>query len=273
MVKSVFAAVAFVLVCSAVTADARVTRIEIVKVERVEPSSPAVAGVPQAPPYERMSGKFYGELDPADPRNALITDIQFATRNARGKVEYVGTFSLMKPLDLSKASGVLIYSVVNRGNGAASASPEGHISLVSGWQGDVVPSATNQTIQVPRARNADGSSLVGPFVIRFVNQSGSTAPLIIPRATPTPYLPLSLDTTKAVPHESENRSLVLFDRGDEVVVQAGEAGIRFLLVSGRPIEEPVAWYGPIVMNTKAQLQQALSDLRDGTFITDPAPGR
>src|SRR5690349_3266412 len=63
-----------------------------------------------------------------------------------------------------------------------------------------------------------------------------------------------------------NRSLVLFGRGDDVVVQAGDEGIRFLLVSGRPIEEPVAWYGPIVMNTKAELQQAVSELRDGTFI-------
>ena len=63
-----------------------------------------------------------------------------------------------------------------------------------------------------------------------------------------------------------NRSLVLFDRGDEVVVQAGEEGIRFLLVSGKPIEEPVAWYGPIVMNTQEQLRQAVSELRAGTFI-------
>ncbi len=63
-----------------------------------------------------------------------------------------------------------------------------------------------------------------------------------------------------------NRSLVMFGRGDEVVVQAGPEGIRFLLVSGRPIEEPVAWYGPIVMNTSAQLQQAVSELRAGTFI-------
>ena len=54
-----------------------------------------------------------------------------------------------------------------------------------------------------------------------------------------------------------NRSLVLFDRGDEVVVQAGEQGIRFLLVSGKPLEEPVAWYGPIVMNTEAELRQAV----------------
>jgi redox-sensitive bicupin YhaK (pirin superfamily) len=63
-----------------------------------------------------------------------------------------------------------------------------------------------------------------------------------------------------------DRSLVLFDSGDEVTVQAGEQGVRFLLVSGKPIKEPVAWYGPIVMNTQAELQQAVSELRSGTFI-------
>ncbi len=63
-----------------------------------------------------------------------------------------------------------------------------------------------------------------------------------------------------------NRSLVLFDSGDEIVVEAGDEGIRFLLVSGQPIEEPVAWYGPIVMNTNEQLRQAYQELRDGTFI-------
>ncbi|MGE3844236.1 MAG: pirin family protein [Vicinamibacterales bacterium] len=63
-----------------------------------------------------------------------------------------------------------------------------------------------------------------------------------------------------------NRSLILFDRGDEVVVQAGDEGIRFLLVSGKPLEEPVAWYGPIVMNTQAELRQAVAELRNGSFI-------
>jgi redox-sensitive bicupin YhaK (pirin superfamily) len=66
--------------------------------------------------------------------------------------------------------------------------------------------------------------------------------------------------------ELGNCSLVVFDRGDEVVVQAGEKGIRFLLVSGQPIEEPVAWRGPIVMNTTEQLHQAYAELRTGTFI-------
>jgi len=69
-----------------------------------------------------------------------------------------------------------------------------------------------------------------------------------------------------VREQTGNRSLVLFDSGDEVTVQAGDEGIRFLLVSGKPIEEPVAWYEPIVMNTQAELQQAFSELRSGTFI-------
>jgi redox-sensitive bicupin YhaK (pirin superfamily) len=68
--------------------------------------------------------------------------------------------------------------------------------------------------------------------------------------------------------DARNRSLVVFDSGDEIVVQAGDEGIRFLLVSGRPLEEPVAWYGPIVMNTRAELQLAIAELRSGTFIRD-----
>jgi redox-sensitive bicupin YhaK (pirin superfamily) len=69
-----------------------------------------------------------------------------------------------------------------------------------------------------------------------------------------------------VREQTGNRSLVVFDSGDEVTVQAGDEGIRFLLVSGKPIEEPVAWHGPIVMNTQSELQQAVSELRNGTFI-------
>jgi redox-sensitive bicupin YhaK (pirin superfamily) len=74
----------------------------------------------------------------------------------------------------------------------------------------------------------------------------------------------------AVRTDIGNRSLVLFDRGDEIVVQAGEQGIRFLLVSGAPIREPVAWYGPIVMNTEEELQQAYAELKDGSFIKEGA---
>jgi redox-sensitive bicupin YhaK (pirin superfamily) len=66
--------------------------------------------------------------------------------------------------------------------------------------------------------------------------------------------------------DASNRSLVLFDSGDEIVVRAGDEGIRFLLVSGKPLEEPVAWYGPIVMNTEEELRQAFAELSNGTFI-------
>ncbi|HEY3279808.1 MAG TPA: pirin family protein [Gemmatimonadales bacterium] len=77
------------------------------------------------------------------------------------------------------------------------------------------------------------------------------------------------DTGTLVRDETGNRSLVLFDSGDEITVQAGDQGIRFLLVSGRPLEEPVAWQGPIVMNTPDELRRAYAELRDGTFIKHP----
>jgi len=74
------------------------------------------------------------------------------------------------------------------------------------------------------------------------------------------------DAGSESPQETGNRSLVLFDSGDEITVQAGEQGMRFLLVSGQPLEEPVAWQGPIVMNTQEELQRAYDELRRGTFI-------
>jgi redox-sensitive bicupin YhaK (pirin superfamily) len=73
---------------------------------------------------------------------------------------------------------------------------------------------------------------------------------------------------KTTIEETGNRSLVLFDTGDEVTVQAGDAGIRFLLVSGKPLEEPVAWRGPIVMNTEEELRQAYAELHNGTFLKE-----
>ena len=76
----------------------------------------------------------------------------------------------------------------------------------------------------------------------------------------------AIDPDAKPKYDVSNHSLVLFDRGDEIVVQAGDEGIRFLLVSGKPIEEPVAWYGPIVMNTQEQLRQAMAELQAGAFI-------
>jgi hypothetical protein len=124
---------------------------------------------------EVLRGRFHGEVDPSDRRNRIIQDIGLAPRNARGRVEYVATFAIAKPVDLNRSSGTLIYSVVNRGNGSVELSPEGHIYVVSGWQGDVVPTPQNQTITVPVASNRDGSAIAGPVLQRFVNvPSGTT---------------------------------------------------------------------------------------------------
>ena len=181
----IFAGGGLILLLATAPADANVVRIEITKTE------------PAGPAHEKISGVAYGELDPTDPKNAMITDIELAPRNARGKVEYIATFSLVKPVDMSKASGVLVYTVVNRGNGIATPNADGHVTLVSGWQGDLVPTATNQTIRVPVAKNPDGSSITGPLIVRFTDASGASILLTIPRNQPSPYLPASLDTTKA----------------------------------------------------------------------------
>src|SRR5687767_5758252 len=166
-------------------AHANIVKLEIVRVE------------PAGPTHERITGRAHGELDPADPKNAVITDIDLAPRNARGKVEYVTKFTLVRPTEMMRSSGVLIYTVVNRGGGNAVPHSDGHITLVSGWQGDVVPTTTNHTIKVPVAKNRDGSSITGLLVLRFLNLTAHTTPLVIPRGQPSPYPPLSLDTTQA----------------------------------------------------------------------------
>ena len=118
-----------------------------------------------------------------------------------------------------------------------------------------VPPGLRKRLAVYRASNAFAYVFAGSGTFRDASD---------PQAVLTEQIDGT--TTRALPHEGENRSLILFDRGDEVVVQAGDEGIRFLLVSGRPIEEPVAWYGPIVMNTRQELQQAFREIQEGTFI-------
>ena len=72
--------------------------------------------------------------------------------------------------------------------------------------------------------------------------------------------------------QSGNRTLVVFGAGDEVEVTSGEHGVRFLLVSGAPLREPVAWHGPIVMNTREELQNAFRELNTGHFVKEGAAG-
>ena len=117
-----------------------------------------------------------------------------------------------------------------------------------------VPPGKRKRIKVEIARNA--------FAYVFAG-AGSFSDASAPQAVLTES---AVDPNAEPVYDARNHSLVLFDRGDEIVVQAGPEGIRFLLVSGKPLEEPVAWHGPIVMNTQAELQQAMSELQRGTFI-------
>jgi hypothetical protein len=117
-----------------------------------------------------------------------------------------------------------------------------------------VPPGKKKRIRVETTRNAFAYVFAGAGSFRDASapQAVLTESGVDPNATPV--------------YDAKNHSLVLFDRGDEISVQAGPEGIRFLLVSGRPLEEPVAWYGPIVMNTQTELNQAVRELQNGTFI-------
>jgi redox-sensitive bicupin YhaK (pirin superfamily) len=118
-----------------------------------------------------------------------------------------------------------------------------------------VPAGRRKTLPVETYRHAFAYVFEGSATFRDASQPFG---VLTEKGSP--------DDEILIRERTGNRSLVLFDSGDEVTVQAGEEGIRFLLISGRPLEEPVAWYGPIVMNTQTELHQAVSELRDGTFI-------
>jgi redox-sensitive bicupin YhaK (pirin superfamily) len=117
-----------------------------------------------------------------------------------------------------------------------------------------VPAGKRKTLPVETTRHAFAYVFAGGG--KFCNASG-------PLAVPTEAAGWA---DAKPPAEADNRSLVLFDRGDDVTVEAGHEGIRFLLVSGTPLGEPVAWYGPIVMNTQEQLRLAFQELERGTFL-------
>ena len=117
-----------------------------------------------------------------------------------------------------------------------------------------IPPGKRKRIKVETTRNAFAYVFAGAGTF----QDASTPQAVLAES--------AVDPNAAPVYDAGNHSLVLFDRGDEIVVQAGPEGIHFLLVSGKPLEEPVAWYGPIVMNTDAELRQAVGELQNGTFI-------
>jgi hypothetical protein len=197
--------IAITLVGAPPALDARVTRITITS------RTPAFNGrtFGNAGAFEKIKGIATGEIDAKDRRNAVITDIALAPKNAAGRVAYRANFTLVKPVDMKKAPGVLFYNVVNRGAHGGPAEFHvggdpgdgflyqlGHAVLWSGWQGDI-PLSTDgsdrEGIEVPVARNADGSPITGPVWERFSNVSGSTQSL----AGASSRVPASLDTAKA----------------------------------------------------------------------------
>ena len=191
--------VAAAIVCLGFSAAPLHAEVGRLAVEKREPfASQGVA-------YEKLTGRFFGELDPKHPLNAIITDVEHAPRNARGLVEYSATFTILKPVDMSKGTGVLVYQVPNRGRaniegGAyfADFRSRGHVLVASGWQADIRPGAGLETMVTAIAKHADGSSITGPVMARIADApaGSNTQPIIRGRVTGT-ATPASLDTAKA----------------------------------------------------------------------------
>jgi len=149
----------FLLACVLATpASAAVTKLT------VEKTSPMPGG------YELLEGHFSGALNPGDPHNAIINDIKLAPKNAAGRVEYTATFAIARPT--GGTSGVLVYDVSNRGRGAAEAIGDGHINVLSGWQGDLDDRPeVHQRIDLPSA------PVNGPALVRFMDMPAGTTTL------------------------------------------------------------------------------------------------
>jgi len=190
---------ALAIALAASAAQARVTRITI-------DSTTALTGQDGA--YEQLRGRAFGELDPGDPHNVIITDLGLG-KDPDGNVRYETTFLLTKPVDMGQASGFMWHDVPNRGGAYAVAVAErnlGDVVLASGWQADNAGSTgipadhtngSNHWVAVPMARNADGSLVTGTVLGRIVNRSGLDSQPLNVMNNPVPYLPASLDTGNA----------------------------------------------------------------------------
>jgi hypothetical protein len=182
--------------------DARVTRIVI------DTTGPVTLQTPVPPGYEELTGRAWGELDPRDPKNALITDIRAAPRNSRGKVEYIASFRIRKPVDMSLSSGLMWHDVPNRGGNVALTADllaAGDMQLLSGWQGDnagatrlpanvdclppyvapcAAPPFANHYVKTPVL-----AGVTGKILARIINRSGPDAAPLNVMGNPIPYFP------------------------------------------------------------------------------------
>ncbi len=190
------------LLLAAPLAQARVTRIVI------DETKPLAAEVSGGIAYEQVAGRAFGEIDPRAPGNAIIQDIELG-KDADGKVRYVATFVLTKPVDMTKASGLMWHEVPNRGNPRPNVVQErafGDIDLTSAWQGDNAgATAVRATaavtephwLRLPVAKNGNGSPVIGDVFGRIVNRSGPGSQPLIVQTNPVPYKPISLDTRES----------------------------------------------------------------------------
>jgi hypothetical protein len=202
---SLLALSAAAILVAAPDADARVTKIQITSRQSPTFGGHAFEGVG---PYEKIVGKAFGELDPKDPKNAVIVDIQLAPKNGNGKVEYAFDFYILKPVDLSKGNHKVMYEPPNRGRKTHAALnrgaggndpgsvtdrnilantfllPRGYTMVWSGWDYSAGTSAANfnMTITLPVAKKPDGSTITGPAYEYIVTRGGSYA-LSYPAAT------------------------------------------------------------------------------------------
>jgi Alpha/beta hydrolase domain len=213
-----FSSMAIALLGIGHLAEARITRIVITTVQ-----SPAFGGASfgTVGQYEQLDGTAYGEVDPKDPLNAVITDIELAPRNSRGMVEYSMDISILKPIDMSRGNGTLIYDVVNRGNkgitnlniGGNATNPgdgflerEGYTMAWSGWEGDVT---TGVKITLPIAKHRDGREIRGRVRSEYILGSpASTQDVTAPPA----YEAISTDNSGATltrrVHQNDPRELI-----------------------------------------------------------------
>ena len=211
----------------AATANARVTRIVI---DATVPIAVPAGGLLPTIAYEEVAGRAFGELDAQLVGNALIQDIELA-KDADGKIRYVASFVIHKPVNMTQASGLMWHDVPNRGRVFPFAPQEsalGDVMLASAWQGDnsgataVQPKASSaglQFLQLPVARGPGGAAITGEVLGRIVNRSGPGSQGLLVQTNPVPYRPVSLDTTqsKLVSRGGENQR---GDVTDEVIIPA-----------------------------------------------------
>jgi len=189
--------------------QARVTTITILSQNPYCPTTPCPT-FGSAGAYEVLTGLADGVLDPRDPLNAIIQDIDLG-KDPDGNVRYTATFQLVKPVDMSKASGLMWQDVPNRGGRITIVDIEkgfGDVGLSSGWQGDnsgnpptglgtLQSGTTNEWVKVPVAHHRDGSTVTGEVVARIVNRSGPGSERLFVQSNMFPYRPASLDTRRA----------------------------------------------------------------------------